>query len=97
VATEFATGPLDRIRKVLQIPLSSIAFISLVVGGIGIMNMVLVSVNERTREIGLRKALGAKKQDILFQFLAESTMMSIIGGTIGIILGFGIAYGTSKI
>ena len=97
VATEFATGPLDRIRKVLQIPLSSIAFISLVVGGIGIMNMVLVSVNERTREISLRKALGAKKQDILFQFLAESTMMSIIGGTIGIILGFGIAYGTSKI
>ena len=59
------------------------------------MNMVLVSVNERTREIGLRKALGAKKQDIFFQFLAESTIMSSIGGTIGIILGFFMAYGIS--
>ncbi|MDP6599095.1 MAG: FtsX-like permease family protein [Candidatus Poribacteria bacterium] len=53
--------------------------------------------NERTREIGLGKALGAKKLDILFQFLAESTLMSIVGGIIGIILGFGIAYGTSKV
>jgi len=69
----------------------------LAVGGIGIMNLVLVSVNERTREIGLGKALGAKKLDILFQFLAESTLMSIVGGIIGIILGFGIAYGTSKV
>lgn len=95
IAADFATGPLDKIRVVLQISLTSIAFISLVVGGIGIMNMVLVSVNERTREIGLRKALGAKKQDIFFQFLAESTIMSSIGGTIGIILGFFIAYGIS--
>lgn len=95
IAADFATGPLDKIRVVLQISLTSIAFISLVVGGIGIMNMVLVSVNERTREIGLRKALGAKKQDIFFQFLAESTIMSSIGGTIGIILGFFMAYGIS--
>lgn len=88
ITADFATGPLDKIRVVLQISLTSIAFISLVVGGIGIMNMVLVSVNERTREIGLRKALGAKKRDIFFQFLAESTLMSSVGGAIGIILGF---------
>ena len=97
VATELAPGPSGRIRKVIQNTLNSIAFISLVVGGIGIMNLVLVSVNERTREIGLGKALGAKKLDILFQFLAESTLMSIVGGIIGIILGFGLAYGTSKV
>ena len=95
ITADFATGPLDKIRVVLQISLTSIAFISLVVGGIGIMNMVLVSVNERTREIGLRKALGAKKRDIFFQFLAESTLMSSVGGAIGIILGFFMAYGIS--
>jgi len=68
--------------------LAAIAAISLVVGGIGIMNMMLTTVTERTREIGLRKAIGAKKQDITLQFLAESVMLTFSGGLIGIILGW---------
>jgi len=71
--------------------LGAIALISLVVGGIVIMNIMLVSVTERTREIGIRKALGAKKNDILAQFLIESAVMSLIGGAIGIALGVGVA------
>jgi len=92
-----SVGTLDRISKVLQITLSVIAFVSLVVGGIGIMNMMLVSVNERTREIGLRKAIGAKQGDILFQFLAESTTLCSIGGGFGVLLGLGIGYGVSRL
>ncbi len=65
-----------------------VASISLLVGGIGIMNIMLVTVTERTREIGIRKALGAKRKDILWQFLVESAALSAVGGTIGIILGF---------
>lgn len=72
--------------------LGGIAAISLLVGGIGIMNIMLVSVSERTREIGLRKALGARKRDILIQFLTESSLLSLIGGLIGILLGWVIAY-----
>ena len=79
------------ITSVLTIFLGGIAGISLLVGGIGIMNIMLVSVIERTREIGLRKALGARKSDILGQFLTESALLSLIGGIIGIILGWGIA------
>jgi putative ABC transport system permease protein len=76
------------ITNVFTIFLGGIAAISLLVGGIGIMNIMLVSVTERTKEIGLRKAVGAKKSDILVQFLAESILLSLFGGVIGIIFGW---------
>lgn len=82
---------LGKISKVIKIALGSIAGFSLLVSGIGIMNMMLVAVAERTREIGLRKALGAKSLDILLQFLIESVVMCSIGGLIGV--GFGIFAG----
>jgi putative ABC transport system permease protein len=83
---------LNTITTTLTIFLAAIAAISLLVGGIGIMNIMLVSVTERTREIGLRKAVGAKRSTILFQFLVETVTLSVVGGLIGILLGAGIAY-----
>jgi putative ABC transport system permease protein len=76
----------------LTIFLSSIAAISLIVGGIGIMNIILVSVAERMREIGLRRAVGATRKDILFQFLFESIVLTVLGGIIGIVLGLSLSF-----
>jgi len=81
------------ITNTMTILLAAIASISLIVGGIGIMNMMMTTVTERTREIGLRRAIGAKKSDIGLQFLTESVMLTFLGGVIGIILGILISYG----
>ncbi len=85
------------VTGVLTIFLGGIAAISLLVGGIGIMNIMLVSVIERTREIGLRKALGARKRDILVQFLSESALLSLVGGILGIVLGWLISVAVGAI
>jgi len=69
-----------------------VAAISLFVGGIGVMNIMLVTVTERTREIGIRKALGAQRVDILSQFLTEAVLLSLLGGTMGVAFGVGIAH-----
>ncbi|MBI3166024.1 MAG: ABC transporter permease [Chloroflexi bacterium] len=82
---------LNTVTRTMTIFLGSIAGISLLVGGIGIMNIMLVSVTERTKEIGLRKAVGATKNQILTQFLIETVTLSLLGGLIGILLGVGIA------
>ena len=82
---------LNTVTQTLTIFLGAIAGISLLVGGIGIMNIMLVSVTERTKEIGLRKAVGATKNQILMQFLIETVTLSLLGGLIGILLGVGIA------
>lgn len=84
------------ITDTLTILLAAIAGISLIVGGIGIMNMMLTTVTERTREIGLRKAIGAKKKDISFQFLTESVMLTFIGGIVGIFLGWLLSFGVTQ-
>lgn len=88
---------LNETTAILTMMLGGIAAISLLVGGIGIMNIMLVSVTERTREIGIRKALGARKRDILSQFLIESFVLSGIGGVIGIIVGILMSRGMAQV
>ena len=90
-------GVFNQITSILTIFLGAIAGISLLVGGIGIMNIMLVSVTERTREIGIRKAVGAKRRDILWQFLIEAVILSIVGGLIGIGFGTAIAAGVNTL
>jgi len=87
---------IQQVSSTMVLMLAGIAAISLLVGGIGIMNIMLVSVTERTREIGTRKALGAKKKDILVQFLIEALVMSVVGGFVGLILGWSVSVLVSR-
>lgn len=91
-----AVQTLNEVTSTFTLLLGGIAAISLLVGGIGVMNIMLVSVTERTREIGIRKAIGAKKRDILLQFLVESTVLSVMGGIVGILLSAGGAWIVQK-
>ncbi|MDO8743165.1 MAG: ABC transporter permease [Candidatus Azambacteria bacterium] len=89
-------GALTQVTDTFTIFLAAVAGISLIVGGVGIMNMMLTTVTERTREIGLRKAIGAKNKDISVQFLAESVMLTFLGGVLGVLLGWIISLAVSS-
>ncbi len=86
----------EREKRVWNLVLGSIAGISLLVGGIGIMNIMLATVTERTREIGIRRAIGARRVDIISQFLVETTLLSTMGGTVGIVVGLIIPWAVTR-
>ena len=94
---EEMSGTLNRAGTTMTALLASIAGISLVVGGIGIMNIMLVSVTERTKEIGLRLAMGARRTDVMVQFLVEAVVLSLLGGIVGILVGIGAARGLTAL
>jgi putative ABC transport system permease protein len=87
----------QRAKTIFNVVLGAIASISLIVGGIGIMNIMLASVLERIREIGVRRAMGATQKDILFQFLSEAVLISVVGGVIGILVGGGFSFGIERL
>jgi len=87
----------QRTQNIFNIVLAAIAAISLLVGGIGIMNIMLASVLERIKEIGLRLSIGAKKSDIIMQFLFEAVVISVSGGIAGVLLGVGLAFAVSSL
>jgi putative ABC transport system permease protein len=97
ISQEQALGLVQQVAGIFTVFLGAIAGISLLVGSIGIMNIMLVSVTERTREIGIRKAVGAKRRDILLQFLLEAATLSLVGGAIGIVIGWLMSYAVSLI